>query len=129
MTIRIPNSPVLGVGVVVGILIGAAEWISGGGIGMTLLSGAIPIAYSAAVTWVGRRNDAVGLLAGRPVDERWEHINLEATAWTLGVTAIVVLAAFIVTYASAGPWQPYAFMATVIGAAYFGSIVIVQRLH
>jgi hypothetical protein len=46
----------------------------------------------------------VSVLAGRPIDERWQHINLEASTWVLGVSAIVVLAAFVAAQASRSDW-------------------------
>jgi len=64
--------------------------------------------------------------AGRPVDERWEPINLEACAWALGVTAIVVVVAFAVAEATGGDWQPYTLVAVTMAVASFGSLVIVR---
>jgi len=127
MRITVPRSAIIAVGVVIGILLGAAEWMRGGGPGLTLLAGAIPIAYAVAVYFLGRRSDIGSVLAGKPVDERSEHINLVATSWTVGVTAVVVLGAFTWALASGGPWQPYAFVAAVIAITYLSSLLILQR--
>lgn len=126
MTITIPRSPVLLVGVVTGLAIGAAEWVSGGGPGPTLIMTAIPIAYAAVVYALARHHPTAGVLAGKPQDERWVAIDLEASAWTLGLTAVVVLGAFVWTYASGGPWQPFAFVGSVIAVSYVGSLVYLQ---
>ena len=129
MTTRIAASPVLWVGVVVGVLMIVASLVGGASAGSALLGGAIAVGYAAVVTVVGRRSEVASTLAGRPVDERWEHINLEATTWALGITAVVVLAGCLVEIASNGPWEPYAFIAVVIAVAYLGSLLIIRRQH
>ena len=120
------RSPVLAVGVVIGIVFGVAQVIAGGDALRVALSAGIPIAYALVVTIVGRRSETISVLAGRPVDERWEHFNLEASAWALGVTAIVALGAFVVTQASNGDWAPYAFLCSVMAVAYAGSLAIIR---
>ncbi|MBA3877889.1 MAG: hypothetical protein C0498_13380 [Anaerolinea sp.] len=120
------RSPVLAVGIVIGLVFGAAGLIGDDPPWRVALSTAIPIAYALLVTLVGRRSETVSVLAGRPVDERWELINLEASAWALGVTAIVVLAAVIVADATGGDWLPYAFMGAVMAVAYAGSLAVLR---
>lgn len=126
MTITIPRSPVLLVGVLAGLAIGAAEWVSGGGPGMTLLMAAIPIAYAAVVYSLARHHATASVLAGEPQDERWAAINLEASAWTLGLTAVVLLGAFIWTYMSGGQWLPFALIGAVIAVTYVASLLYLQ---
>jgi len=96
VTTAIRRSPVLVVGVVTGLVIGAAELIGGGTAWRAAISTAIPIAYALLVTVLARRSETVSVLAGRPVDERWELMNQEAAAWALGLSAIVILGAFVV---------------------------------
>jgi hypothetical protein len=126
VTITIPRSPVLVVGVLVGVLIGAAEWISGGGLARALVGAAIPIGYAVVVVYLGRRHATASVLAGQPVDERWASINLEASAWSLGISAVFILGAFVWTLASGGPWQPYALVGAVLALAYVGSLLYLQ---
>ena len=126
MTITIPRSPVLLVGIVIGILMGVVEWVSGGGPGMTVVLAAIPIGYALVVMYLGQRHATASVLAGQPVDERWASINLEASAWTLGVTTVVILGAFLWAYASDGPWLPFALMGCVIAVTYVGSLLVLQ---
>ena len=125
MTTTIRRSPVLFVGIVVGLVIGAAELAGGGTVGPAAVSTAIPIAYAVLVTLLARRSEAASVLAGRPVDERWELMNQEAAAWALGLSAIVIIAAFIVADATGGDWLPYAFVGAVMGASYIGSLAVI----
>jgi hypothetical protein len=126
MTNAIRRSPVLAFGIVAGILIGLAELIGGASPAAALLGAGIAIGYAVLVTVIARRNPTAGVLTGRPVDERWERINLEASAWALGATAVVILGACLVAIAANGDWQPYALMACVVAIAYVGSLVLVQ---
>jgi hypothetical protein len=125
VTTAIRRSPVLFVGIVVGLAIGAAELAGGGAVWQAAVSTAIPIAYAVLVTLLARRSEAAGVLAGRPVDERWELMNQEAAAWALGLSAIVIIAAFIVADATGGDWLPYAFVGAVMAASYVGSLAVI----
>ena len=126
MTTIIRRSPVLVVGVVAGLVIGAAELVGGGTIALAVISTAIPIGYALLVTLLARRSETASVLAGRPVDERWEVMNQEAAAWALGISAIVILAAFVVADATGGDWQPYAFTGAVMAVAYVGSLAVIR---
>lgn len=125
MTTAIRRSPVLVVGVVVGLVIGVAEFAGGGTVGWAAVSTAIPIAYAVVVTLLARRSEAAGVLAGRPVDERWELMNQEAAAWALGLSAIAIIGAFVVADATGGDWLPYAFIGAVMAATYIGSLAVI----
>ena len=129
MASSMARSPVLVTGVLVGAGLGLARLAGGGSPTEALLAFAITAGYALVVTLLARRSETAGTLAGRPVDERWEHINLEACAWALGVTAIAVVVAFAVAEATGGDWQPYALVAVTMGVAYFGSLVIVRVRH
>lgn len=120
------RSPVLGIGIVIGLIFGVGQALAGGQAWQVALSAGIPIAYALVVTVVGRRSETVSVLAGRPVDERWEQFNLEASAWALGVTAFVVLGAFVVTQTTHGDWGPYAFVCVVMALAYAGSLLVIR---
>jgi len=126
VTKAIRRSPVLWVGVVIGLAIGAAELVGGGTVVGAAISTAIPIGYAVVVTLLARRSETVGVLAGRPVDERWELMNQEAAAWALGLSAIVVIAAFIVADATGGDRFPYAFAGAVMAVTYVGSLVVLR---
>ena len=126
MTTRIARYPALAAGLVIGVVMAIASLAGGGGAAGAILAFAIVAGYGAAVTVIGRRSETVSTIAGRPVDERWEHINLEACAWALGVSGIAVLAAFIVEEATGGAWQPYALVAAVMACSYIGSLLVLR---
>ena len=129
MTTSVARSPVLVTGVVIGAGLGLARLAGGGSPAEALLALAITAGYALLVTLLARGSETAGVLAGRPVDERWEHINLEACAWALGITALAVVGAFAVAEATGGDWQPYALMAVTIAVAYVGSLLIVRFRH
>jgi Ca2+/Na+ antiporter len=129
MMTRIASSPVIWVGVIVGGLLGAAQYAAGNGVGSAVLGAAIPIGYALVVTVLGRRSSFSSALAGRPVDERWEHINLEATALALGISAAVVVGAVAVALASGGDWKPYAFIGAVMAAGYLVALIVIEQRH
>jgi hypothetical protein len=126
MMTAVRRSPALVVGVLVGIAIGAAEVMGGGPGWRAGLSTAIPIGYALIVTVLSRRSETAGVLAGRPVDERWELMNQEAAAWALGLSAIVILAGFIVADASGGDQIPYALIGGAMAVAYAGSLGVIR---
>ncbi len=123
------RSPVLMVGIVIGLVMGAAEMIYGAELWTAAIATFIPIGYAVLVTVLASRSESASVLAGRPVDERWEHINLEAASWALGASAIVVLAAFAVVTARGGDWAPYGFIGSVMALAYVGALIIVRLRH
>jgi hypothetical protein len=122
----IARSPVMAVGLIVGLVIGASEVAAGGSPIRILLGAGIPIGYAVIVALLGRRSETASVLAGRPVDERWMQFNLNASAWALGVSAVVVIAAFVVVQASGGDYLPYAFIGAVMGIAYIGSLMLIR---
>ena len=120
------RSPVLAVSVAIGLIFGAAELLGGGSTGRAAIETAIPIGYGLLVTFLARRSETLSVLAGHPVDERWGQFNLEASAWALGATAIVALAALVVSNATNGDWAPYAFICSVMAVSYAGSLVVIR---
>ena len=123
------KSPVLWVAVVIGVVIAAAELVGGDSIQQAAVSIMIVVGFAVLVTLLRGRSDTASSLAGRPVDERWEHISLEASALAFAVSALATLGAFAIAEATGGAWQPYAMMAVVMGLAYLGSLVVVRARH
>jgi hypothetical protein len=111
------------VGLVLGLVIAAADYARYGSLAGAALAFAAMVAYVLAVLVLQARSDTASLLAGLPVDERWESINQRALASTAKVVAAVVLAAFIVAQITGGDAMAYAWLAAVVGLVYLGSIV------
>jgi len=123
------RSPVLIVGVIVGLVLGLAELLGSGEPWRAIVSAAIPVAYAAVVTIVGRRNDSLSVLAGRPIDERASHLSEEASTWAFGLTAFVVVVAVAWQISIHGDWAAYAAIAVVMAVAYLGSLFVLQARH
>ncbi len=120
------RAPALVAGVIIAAIIGAADLAGGSAPWRAAISAAIVLGYSVVVTALGARSETFSVLAGRPVDERWEHINLEATAAALGVAGAFGLLAFLVADATGGDSLPYALMCAVMGLSYFGAIAVLR---
>jgi hypothetical protein len=129
VTTIIARFPALAVGIVIALVMAGADLAGGESPAKAALSAVIVLGYAAIVTVLGRRSAVASALAGRPLDERWEHIGLEACALALGISGIVILAAFVITEATGGDWKPYALMAAVMGLSYFGALGFVRARH
>jgi hypothetical protein len=83
---------------------------------------AVMAVYVVALLALGGRSETVGVLRGRPADERWAGFNLVATA-AAGVGAIVVaLAGFAWQLAHGEPGTPFALVAVAAGAVYLAAL-------
>lgn len=129
MTTSRARNPVLVAGLIIGIVLGVSALLGDAPPWIAVVSAAIPIAYAAGVTLIAGRSDTASVLAGRPIDERAEHLELVASSWALGISAAVVLASFVVAQAVHGDPLPYAFIAAVIGVAYLGSLLVLRARH
>jgi len=111
------------VGLVLGLLISAAELAQHASPVEALLGFAIVAAYALAILLLQPRSETVSLLSGLPVDERWASINQRALASAAQIIALVLLGAFIIVEFGGGDAMPYAAMAAVLGVAYLGSMM------
>jgi hypothetical protein len=122
MTTRLSKWFVPLVGLVLGLLIAAAEL----GRNATPVQGAISFAivagYALALRALQSRSDVASVLSGLPRDERWESINLRALSLAAQVIAVVLVGAFLVTQFGGGDSTPYAWVGAVFGAAYLGGL-------
>jgi hypothetical protein len=123
---RMLRNPILAVGLLIGVTFAIAGGLGGAPAWQAALTAIIPIAYALLVTLLARRSDTASVLAGRPVDERWMQLNLEASAGALGLTALVGLAAFVVAEATGRDWVPYAFMCAVMALGYVGGLAVLR---
>jgi len=129
MTTLVRRGPVLAVGVVVGLAFGVARLAGGDEAWSAAIVALIPVAYAVVVTLLAPGSETAALLAGRPVDERGEHIGLEAATWAFGASAVTVLVAFVLVTLQDGDWLPYATIGGVMGVAYVGSLALVRLRH
>ena len=66
----------------------------------------------------GRRSETLAGLAGPGRDERWERIDIHATALTGGFLILVIIGAWLVEIAQGKDGSPYAQLGAVGGLAY-----------
>ncbi len=107
---------------VIGVLFLVASAIGGQpGTGVAML--VVMVVYGALLLAFGGRSDTMGVLAGRPVDERLERIGLHATAVS-GIAAIIVaLAGFLWAISRGESGTDFAVVAASAGIAYLAAIV------
>ena len=109
------------VGIVLAVMIGAVEYHRTGSAGEGLVTFSIVAGYALLVLVLQSRSETVSLLAGHPVDERWNSINDRALARAANVMAVFLSGAFVVAEVSGGDAMPYAWSALVLVGAYFTS--------
>lgn len=89
--------------------------------------GGILLAFG-LVLLLGRRIDAVFILASPVRDERSSNVHMRASAVTANVIAVVIVGAFLVELfrGNLDP-RPWAWLGAVFGATYIVSIVVFSR--
>ena len=116
------ESPVFVTGAILGTVLAAADLVGGETPGRAAIAFGIVIAWALLVTVLSRRSEVFSVLAGRPVDERWEQINLQAAAGALGASALAVLLGVAVAEVRGGDPMPYALVGVVMAISYVGAI-------
>src|SRR5271157_3937272 len=111
------------VGLAFGGVMGAADLAANGSPGRAATDVAIMVGYTLLLTAFRSRSETISTLAGRPVDERWQAINLRALAAAGLLGAVVALGGFIVTEASGHDSSGFAIVAAAIGVSYIGGVV------
>ena len=109
-------------GLFLGALLSAASAIGGQpwlGLGMF----AVMVVYSAVIAVFGGRSETLGILGGRPVDERLATFSVHATAIAGTVALLVALAGFLVQIAHGQSGNDFAVVAAAGGIAYLGALV------
>jgi hypothetical protein len=104
-----------------GLLLGAALFVAsaiGGqpvlGLGMF----AVMATYSAVLVVFGGRSETIGVLGGRPADERLASFNILATAVAGTVAIIVAIVGFLWAIAHGQSGNDFAVVAAAAGIAY-----------
>jgi hypothetical protein len=108
-----------------GLIMLVAFWI-GDKLGDGLIALGI-MTFLAAVFLFGRRSETLQGLGGPGRDERWEMIDVRATALTGLVLIGVILGAWLVEVASGGDGSPYSALGAVGGVAYIVIVAVLRR--
>ena len=115
------------VGLVLGLLIAAAELGRNASPWQAGLAFAIVAGYALALRALQSRSDMASLLSGLPRDERWESINVRALSLAAQVMAIVLVGAFLVAQFSGGDADTYARLGAIFAVAYLAGLVWYRR--
>jgi hypothetical protein len=115
--------PVFSIGV--GLLMLAAFWI---GDSLTAGLGALGVMTAAGLLFAvgGRRSETLSGLAGPGRDERWERIDVYATALTGSVLIAVILGAWLWEIAHGRDGEPYGQLAALAGVVYIASVALLR---
>jgi hypothetical protein len=111
------------VGIVLALLIAAAELARSASPWQAVLAFAIVAGYVIVLRVLQSRSDMASLLSGLPRDERWTSINVRALSFAAQVIALVLVGAFIVTQFNGGDADTYARLGAVFATAYLGGIL------
>ena len=111
------------VGLVLGLLIAAAELGRNASPLQAAVAFVIVAGYALALRALQSRSDMASLLSGLPRDERWTSINVRALSLAAQVMAIVLVGAFLVTQFSGGDADTYARLGAIFALAYLGGLI------
>jgi hypothetical protein len=98
-------------------------------IGDNVIDGLISFGVMAAVAVgvvVFGRSETVSGLSGPGRDERWEKIDIHATALTGMALITVIIGAFLVDVASGGDGNPYGLLGAVAGITYIVAVAVLR---
>jgi hypothetical protein len=110
------------VGLIIGGALGAADFLGGSPV-RALTDVAILAGYTVALTVLRSRSETASVLAGFPVDERWQAINLHSLATAGMIGALVALGGFAVAEATGHDGSEFAIVAAAVGLGYIVSVV------
>jgi hypothetical protein len=110
------------VGLIIGGALGAADFLGGSPV-RALSDVAIVAGYTVVLTLLRSRSETASVLAGLPVDERWQAINLHALAAAGMIGAFVALAGFAVAVATNHDISGFVVVAGTIGISYIGAVI------
>ena len=109
-------------GLLMGVLLFAASAIGGQpilGLGMF----AVMAVYSAVLVVFGDRSETIGVLGGRPADERLASFNILATAIAGTVAVVVAIVGFLWAIAHGQSGNDFAVVAAAAGIGYLAAIL------
>jgi hypothetical protein len=103
-----------------------AAFAIGGDIGSGAVSAGMLLLVGAAFYFGGHRSETLAGLAGPGRDERWERIDIHATALTGGFLILVIIGAWLVEIAQGKDGSPYAQLGAVGGLAYILAVALLR---
>jgi hypothetical protein len=115
-----------GFSVFLGLLILGAAWI-GDNRGEGLFGLAVMVALALVFVVFGRRSDTLAGLGGPGRDERWQAIDVAATALAGSVLVAVIIGAWLVELAKGEDGEPYSQLGAVGGIAYILAVAVLRR--
>src|ERR1035437_834711 len=110
------------VGLIIGGALGAADWL-GGSPARAATDVAIVAGYTVILTLLRSRSETASVLAGFPVDERWQAINLHALAAAGMIGGFVALGGFAVAVATGHDASGFIVVAGAVGISYIGAVI------
>lgn len=115
--------PALAVGI--GVVYFIASTIGGNLTGGLIMLG-VMVAY-AVFLLIGGKSDVVQMLRGQPADERYKHIETQATVIAANVLAVFVIALAVIEFARGEDGSPYTLIALVFAGTYVLSLIWLRR--
>ena len=114
------------ISVLLGLLILTASWIGDkpvdGLLGLLVMS-----AIGAVFLIFGGRSDTLGGLGGPARDERWEAIDLRATAFAGMLLIACVIGAWLYELSQGRDGEPYSQLGAAAGVAYLLAVAVLRR--
>jgi hypothetical protein len=99
----------------------------GGNPGDGAISGAVLLVLGGVFYFGARRSETLAGLGGPGRDERWEHIDVLATALTGIVLILVIIGAWLIEIAKGHDGNPYGLLGAVGGLAYVAAVLFLRR--
>jgi hypothetical protein len=103
-----------------------AAFAIGGDIASGAYSAAVLVFIGAVFYFGARRSETLAGLGGPGRDERWERIDVHATALTGLVLILVIIGAWLVEIAQGKDGSPYAALGAVGGLAYILAVALLR---
>jgi hypothetical protein len=103
-----------------------AAFAIGGDIGSGAVSAGMLLFVGAVFYFGARRSETLAGLGGPGRDERWERIDIHATALTGGFLILVIIGAWLVEIAQGKDGSPYAQLGAVGGLAYILAVALLR---
>ena len=104
-----------------------AAFVIGGNPGDGAISAAVLLVLGGVFYFGARRSETLAGLGGPGRDERWQHIDVHATALTGGVLVLVIIGAWLVEIAKGHDGNPYGLLGAIGGLTYIAAVLFLRR--